>query len=101
MDKEIHFYESNKVFPNNCNILHDWESVKQALEDRVSQVHTTQMCMLSSHYMQEKYGYRLFVHQGNGIVYEITLRTKDNTGYKTVRHSQNVYAMWAGDIFRE
>lgn len=96
---EMHFYESKMIYPQGKDILHDWESVRDALENKVSEIHTTQMCELSTSWILD--GYRLFVHQGNGIVYEITLQTKDNRGSKTVRISQNVYAMWASNVFRE
>lgn len=95
---EIHFYESIKVCPNQ-NVLHDWESVKNAIENKTIEIHTTQMCMLSSTLFHD--GYQIFVHQGDGFVYEITLRTEGNTGDRTVRWAQNMYAMWANNIFRE
>ena len=96
---EIHFYESIKVCSNGQNILYDWESVKNAIESKTITIHITQMCMLSSTLFHD--GYRVFIHQANGFVYEITLRTKDNTGDRTVRWSQNMYAMWANNIFRK
>ena len=96
---EIHFYESNKVYPSNKNILHDWETTKNSIQNKVSEIHTTQMCMLSSTLFHD--GYRIFVHQGDGFVYEITLKTEDNTGDRTIRWAQNMYAMWAGNVFRE
>ena len=97
---EIHFYESSKVYPENKEILHDWESVRAALESKVPEVHTTQMCELAMSWKVHG-GYRLFVHQGNGIVYEITEKTKDNQGDRAIRISQNAYAMWASGVFRE
>lgn len=96
---EIHFYESIKVCPNEQNVLYDWDSVKNAIESKTITIHTTQMCMLSSTLLHD--GYRVFVHQADGFAYEITLRTKDNTGDRAVRWSQNMYAMWANNIFRE
>ena len=96
---EIHFYESKNVYPKDCKILHDWESVKNAIADKTIDIHTTQMCMLSSTLLLN--GYRMFVHQGNGIVYEITIRSKENQGDRAVRVAQNVYGMWSSNVFRE
>lgn len=97
---EIHFYESKKVYPMGKELIHDWESVRESLEANVTEIHTTQMCMLST-YWKTRFGYRLFVHQGNGIVYEITLKSEGGTGDRAVRDAQNVYAMWACNVFRE
>ena len=96
---EIHFYESYKVYPKDRKILHDWESVRKALENKVHEIHTTQMCELSMFWTV--FGYRLFVHQGNGFVYEVTLKTKDNCGQRAIRLSQNAYCLWANGTFRE
>ena len=104
---EIHFYESINVVPNNCNVLYDWKSIHdiwQQMHDKpdnfnVPEIHTTQMCMLSNTWILK--GYHMFVHQDNGIVYEITIKSKDNNGNRAVRIAQNVYAMWANNIFRE
>lgn len=96
---EIHFYESINVCPSDRKILHDWESTTAAIDNRTNEIHTTQMCMLSVTLLHD--GYRVFVHQSNGVMYEITLRSKDNTGDRAVRYSQNVYGMWASNVFRE
>ena len=99
--KEIHFYESISVIPTDKNVVHDWESINEIWSDRerVGDVHTTQMCMLSTSWILS--GYRIFVHQGNGVVYEITLKDKDHNGDRAIRVSQNMYAMWASNVFRE
>lgn len=97
-DLVVHFYESSKNYPLNRDILHDWETTRRAILDKVSEIHTTQMCMISATLLHD--GYKIFVHQENGVVYEITLRSKDNCGNRAVRPSQNVYAMWANNIFR-
>ena len=96
---EIHFYESSKSYPLNKNILHDWENSKNSIKNKSSEIHTTQMCLLSSTLLHD--GYRVFVHQSDGFVYEITLRSKTNMDDRSVRSAQNVYAMWANNIFRE
>lgn len=96
---EIHFYESLKVCPAVKNIYLDWESAKFAIEKRIEDIHTIQMCLLSSTLLHK--GYRMFVHQDNGVAYEITLKSKGGSGDRAVRDSQNVYAMWAGNVFRE
>ena len=62
-------------------------------------IHTIQMCMLSNTWILK--GYRMFVHQDNGVVYEIVLRNKNNQGDNAVRISQNTYAMWANNVFRK
>ena len=97
---EIHFYESKNVYPDNVEILHDWESVRYALDHKVPEVHTTQMCELAISWTFK--GYRLFVHQGNGITYEVKRRMPGDYSYddRTVRPSQNAYAMWASNVFR-
>ena len=97
---EIHFYESKKVYPIDKEIIHDWESVTEAIEANVPEIHTTQMCELSTTWMV-RFGYRLFVHQGNGIVYEVTIINENNKGKRAIRMSQNAYKMWASDVFRE
>jgi YD repeat-containing protein len=101
INREIHFYESMNVLPEDKCVIHDWESINEILRERkqVGEVHTTQMCMLSTTWILS--GYRVFVHQGNGIVYEITLRDKDHQGDRAIRIAQNMYAMWAGGVFRE
>lgn len=99
MNKEIHFYESLKVCPIVKSICLDWETTKKAIEDKLEDIHTIQMCLLSGTLLHK--GYRMFVHQDNGITYEITLKSKGGMGDRAVRESQNVYAMWAGNIFRE
>lgn len=94
---EIHFYESLYHIPDDKHIFSDWESTTRQIELRVNEIHTLQMCLLSTSLL---YDYRVFIHQGNGISYEVTLRTPENDGFRTVRPSQNMYAMWAADVFR-
>ena len=104
---EIHFYESIKVIPVDKRIYMDWKSIKDVWEslhnDRenfnMPEIHTIQMCMLSNTWILA--GYRMFVHQDNGITYEITLKSQGGTGDRSVRTAQNVYAMWASNVFRE
>jgi hypothetical protein len=105
---EIHSYESMAVLPEGKYIIHDWKAMNVIWEDLHNNpenlsmtwdIHTTQMCMLSSTWLHK--GCRIFVHQDNGIVYEITLKSKGGTGDRAVRDAQNVYAMWAGNVFRE
>ena len=105
---EIHFYESMAVLPYGEVVIYDWKSIndiwnrvygENESQNIVSTIHTTQMCMLSSTWLHK--GYRMFVHQDNGIVYEITLKSKGGTGDRSVRDAQNVYAMWASNVFRE
>lgn len=101
---EIHFYESMNVVPFDKNIIYDWQSMSDLLKyvqsnrdnHVITSIHTTQMCMLSTSWILA--GYRMFVHQDNGITYEIAL---DGTGDRVVRIAQNVYAMWASNVFRE
>ena len=96
---EIHFYESFDVCPMNVDICLDWERTKNSIKNKRGQIHTVQMCMLSTTLLID--GYRVFVHQKNGVVYELTLQNKDNKGDRTVRPAQNMYAMWASNVFRE
>lgn len=102
MSKEIHFYESTYVFPmpwENKFVWWTWDETKAAIEEQRPEIHTTQMCMLSNTLILN--GYRMFVHQNDGFVYEITLKESagDNRPF-TCRVAQNVYAMWASDVFR-
>lgn len=100
MKKQIHFYESKKVIPEKCNILHDWESMNEAIDNKQEIIHTTQMCMLKASFIYHD-GYRLFVHQGNGIMYEVRLKERGRPDNQwTIRPSQNAYAMWAANVFR-
>lgn len=104
---EIHFYESLKVAPCNCDIIFDWKHINDIWESmhndwdnfNMKDIHTIQMCMLSNTWILA--GYRMFVHQDNGIVYEITIKSKENNDSRAVRIAQNVYAMWASNVFRE
>ena len=96
---EIHFYESLKYYPVEYDIYLDWAGTKNAIDNKEENIHTTQMCMLSTTLLLD--GYKVFVHQDNGIIYEITLQNKDNHGDRTVRIAQNMYAMWASNVFRE
>ena len=104
---EIHFYESMNVVPKDRDIIYDWKSINNIWESmhdewenfNMPEIHTIQMCMLSNTWILK--GYRMFVHQDNGIVYEITLKSKGGTGARAVRIAQNVYAMWASNVFRE
>ena len=105
---EIHFYESTTVLPEGETIIDDWQGMHNIWEcmhnnwdnwNMMPIIHTTQMCMLSNTWILA--GYRMFVHQGNGITYEITLKSKGGTGDRAVRTAQNVYAMWASNVFRE
>lgn len=99
MAKEIHFYESFKVCPVTKNIHLDWKSSKKAIDDNVEDIHTIQMCLLSNTLLLK--GYRMFIHQDNGITYEITLKSRGGgKGDHAVRDAQNVYAMWASNVFR-
>lgn len=105
---EIHFYESMRVLPEGEYVTYDWKGINSIWEDihdnwdspmKPFIIHTTQMCMLSNTWILA--GYRMFVHQDNGITYEITLKSKGGTGNRAVRTAQNVYAMWASNVFRE
>lgn len=93
---EIHFYEFDLGTPD-C--LYDWRSTKAAIDAKTPYISTTQMCLLSTTLLLD--GYRIFVHQYNNVQYEITLQNKGNTGNRAVRVSQNIYAMWASNVFRE
>lgn len=96
---EIHFYESLKACLITKDIRLDWVSTKSAIESEIEEIHTIQMCMLSTTLLLD--GYRVFVHQDDGFMYELTLQAKDNKGDRTVRPSQHMYAMWANNLFRE
>jgi hypothetical protein len=105
---EIHFYESMAVLPEGKYVVHDWKGISSIWEDihanwdsplKPFMIHTTQMCMLSNTWILA--GYRMFVHQDNGITYEITLKSQGGTGDRAVRTAQNVCAMWASNVFRE
>ena len=96
---EIHFYESLKYYPVEYGIYLDWAGTKNAIDNKEENIHTTQMCMLSTTLFLD--GYKVFVHQDNGIIYEITLQNKDNHGDRAVRIAQNMYAMWASNVIRE
>lgn len=101
MKKQIHFYESKQCYPvEKVDILHDWESVNIAIENEEEIIHTTQMCMLKASFIYHD-GYRLFVHQGNGVAYEVKIRDKSRPDDQwTIRPSQHAYAMWAANVFR-
>ena len=99
---EMHFYEAWKALASHVaddDLCLDWERTKKKIERKVQRIHTMQMCMLSTTLLMD--GYCVFVHQGNGITYELTLRSETNAGDRAVRPGQNLYAMWAGNIFRE
>lgn len=102
---EIHFYEAMNILPKDCDVVHDWESMDSIWksvnngETSIKEIHTTQMCALYTFWLHN--GYRMFVHQGNGIVYEITLKSKGGKGNRAVRDGQNVYGLWASNVFRE
>lgn len=99
MSKEIHFYESLNVIPGDVRVLYDWQSTIDAIEEMcLDNIHTTQMCLLSTSLIIK--GYRVFVHQGNGVVYELHLRDNEHQGDHTLRISQNMYGMWASNVFR-
>ena len=100
MSKEIHFYESMNVIPNDVNVLHDWDSVSAIWRDNeyTEDIHTTQMGMLSTSWFVMDY--RVFVHQGDGVVYEITLKDKEHQGDRAIRQSQDMYKLWASNVFR-
>lgn len=96
---EIHFYESKEHYPENCEILHDFKSVRQALDNKISVVHTTQMCELKMSWILD--GYRIFVHQDDGVIYEIKKITEENRDDPhAIRISQNAYCLWASGAFR-
>ena len=100
MKKQIHFYESKNIFPEKTEIIHDWESVEAAVENGQDIIHTTQMCELKASYIYHN-GYRLFVHQENGIMYEVRLKERGRPDDQwTIRPSQNAYGLWAGGVFR-
>lgn len=102
---EIHFYESEKILPQDCRIIYDWKTIYDMWESATKQtkgaketIHTTQMCMLSTSWILN--GYRMFVHQYDGVCYEIVLRDKYHQGNNAVRIAQNVYGMWSSGVFR-
>lgn len=99
MDKEIHFYESINVIPEDQKVFYDWQSTIDAIEEMcLDNIHTTQMCLLSTSLIIK--GYRVFVHQDNGVIYELHLRDNEHQGDHTLRISQNMYGMWASNVFR-
>lgn len=99
MSREIHFYESLNVIPDNVKVFHDWQSSCDVINKmQFEHIHTTQMCMLSTSLMIN--GYKVFVHQQNGVVYELHLWDKDHQDDYAVRAGQNLYGMWAANVFR-
>ena len=92
MEKEIHFYESLDVIPDNVKVFYDWQSSSDAIEEmRLDEIHTTQMCLLSTSLFLN--GYQVFVHQKNGVVYQLHLQDKNHQSDHCVRVGQNMYAI--------
>lgn len=99
MAKEVHFYESLNVIPDDVKVFHDWQSARVAIQKmQLEHLHTTQMCLLSTSLMTN--GYSVFVHQQNGVVYELHLQDEKHQDDYAVRVGQNLYGMWAANVFR-
>ena len=99
MPKQIHFYESLNVIPSNTKVFFDWQSTEDAIEElRLNEIHNTQMCHLSTSLIVK--GYEVFVHQDNGVVYQLHLKDDEHRDNYSVRVGQNLYGMWASNVFR-
>lgn len=99
MSKQIHFYESLNVIPANTKVFFDWQSTEDAIEElHLDEIHTTQMCQLSTSLLVK--GYDVFVHQDNGVVYQLHLKDDQHRDDYSVRVGQNLYGMWASNVFR-
>lgn len=105
MSKEIHFYEYEHPLAfemengNLTKMLYGYRETDEAIQRGKKYIHTTQMGLLSSTLLHKKHGYRVFIHPKDKEMYEITLKTKENNGERTVRYHQNAYRMWAGGVF--
>ena len=92
---EIHFYEQMPL-DDNHKIYVDYVSTKEAIENRMGYIVTTQMCCLATWILKD--GYRLFIHFANGDVYEVELGKSRTPYHPEIRLSKNLYQMWKSGL---
>lgn len=106
-EKEIHFYESeheaalNQLKPlwEQKTFYHGYMNTEQAIKHNMPNIHTLQMSLLSTSLFEK--GYRIFIHETNGEVYEIKLGTNNERTNREIKKSHNLLKMWMSGEFKK
>lgn len=93
--KEIHFW-LNGNYPND-EILHAYCYTKFAIDRDMSEIHTTQIALISTKLITE-YGYRIFVHDYKDNRFEITLGSCERID-REITESMNLEKMLLNGAF--
>lgn len=96
MQKEIHFYESEEY-----NVIHSWKVAEFLIQRNAKHIHTSQMgCLLYANKLFED-GYKIFIHEEDGSVYEIKLGDGNERTSRQLQIAHNFFKLWLNGEFKK
>lgn len=105
--KEIHFYESDDEFYKTMQKLKTIQKsfylgyceTITAIQMEEPIIHTIQMACLTDHIELFNLGYRIFIHEPDGTVYEIKFGTENERTNRELKLGHNIFKMWLSGEF--
>ena len=106
--KQIHFYESDEEFyldmRNSEGLIHKYfylgyMETEEAIYNDETMIHTLQMCCLDTSLF--RLGYRIFIHEESGDVYEVKLGTDNERTNRELKEGHNIFKMWLSGEFEK
>lgn len=96
--KEIHFYTDYSCVPDYIRFDCGWyDTLKSIVTEDI--VHTTQMALLSTTLFVD--GFRIFIHERLGDVYEIKLGGDNERTDREIRPGHDLFRLWSAGEFNE
>ena len=98
-EKEIHFFvdiwQPGSIPEDACCVL-TYQATRRAIQQRYDKIWTTQMCFVSTRLLE--CGYRIFIHEQDGDVYEVKLG-KNNCTNREIRPGHDLFKLWQAGEF--
>jgi hypothetical protein len=93
--RRIIFYENEDNLGRK--MYHSYKETKQAINDRLEIISTTQMCFLSTDLFD--IGYEIWIKPKDRDAYEIILGSNNDITDREIRMCHNLFKLWQGGEF--